>query len=62
MNKNSFILFTLLILFSCFICDNVFTSNYDITVEDTVADFMYSEPLIEEYESPQLFMVLNTKN
>ena len=62
MNKNSFILFTLLILFSCFICDNVFASNYDITVEDTVTDFMYSEPLIEEHELPQLFMVMNTKN
>jgi Na+/H+ antiporter NhaD/arsenite permease-like protein len=58
MNKNSFILFTLLILFSCFICDNVLASNYDITVEDTVTDFMYSEPIIEEHELPQLFMVI----
>jgi Na+/H+ antiporter NhaD/arsenite permease-like protein len=58
MNKNSFILFTLLILFSWLICDNVLASNYDITVEDTVTDFMYSEPIIEEHELPQLFMVI----
>jgi Na+/H+ antiporter NhaD/arsenite permease-like protein len=58
MNKNHFILFTLLLIFICFTCDNVFASNYDIAVEDILTDVMYTEPLIEEHELPQLFMVI----
>jgi Na+/H+ antiporter NhaD/arsenite permease-like protein len=58
MNRNSIILFTFVLLITFFICDDVFASNYDIVVKDTVTNVIYTEPLIEEHELPELFMVI----
>jgi Na+/H+ antiporter NhaD/arsenite permease-like protein len=58
MNKNSLILFTFVLIFTCIICGNVFASNHDVAAEDTVSNVAYTEPLIEEHELPDLFMVI----
>ena len=58
MNKNSLIVFTFVLIFTCIICGNVFAANYNIVGEDTVTNAIYTEPLIEEHELPELFMVI----
>jgi len=58
MNKNSIILLTFAIIITFIICDNVFASNYDKAAEETYTSVVYSDPLIEEDELPELYMVI----
>ena len=58
MNKNSIILLTFVIVLTLVICNNVFASNYDKAAEETYTTVVYSDPLIEEGELPELYMVI----